>query len=139
MGRFRLCRFGGEAPQQRPDLDKRRIVELLARVDDLLHERQFETVARLGALSFDRGERRAKGEQDTALQARPAGERGEALALRLKDKGGDARQRQARKLGQSLREQCPFSAKQRTQQQGRRQRAGGAQRARELRPLDETA
>ena len=81
----------------------------------------------------------AKGEQDAALQASPAGERGKAFSQRLKDKGGDARLRQARQFRQSLREQSPFSAKQRTQQQGRREGAGGAQRARKLDPLVGTA
>jgi hypothetical protein len=101
---FRLRRFGGEAPQQRPNLGKRRIVELLAGVDDFLHERQFEAVVTFGGLSFDRGQRGAKGEQDAGLQASPAGERGKAFPLRLEDKGGDARQRQARQFRQSMRE-----------------------------------
>ena len=64
---------------------------------------------------LERGERGAKGEQDARLQASAAGERGEAFPLRLEDEGGDARQRQARQFRQSVREQSPVSAKQRTQ------------------------
>ena len=54
-------------------------------------------------------------------------------------KARDARRRQARQFRQGLREETPFSAKQRTQEQGRRERSGRAQRARKLRPLVGTA
>ncbi len=111
--RARNSRLPSSPPRRRtataaPELGERRIVALLALVDDLLHERQFEPVASLAGMNLDRGERGAEGRQDAALQASPLRERSEAFPVRLQDEGGDARQRHGGQFRQSVREQSPL-------------------------------
>ncbi len=63
---------------------ERRIVAALAFVDDLLHERQFQAVARLGRRELLMAASAArKAGKIAALQASLAGERGEAFPVRL--------------------------------------------------------